>query len=99
MKIHETNPEYLRAEQLKSGRAVGTEGAAKDAPQPTRSIPRPDSVKISDAGRALAANEESRPELSPERIAEIRQRILSGTYDSLESVEQVAKRILASGDL
>jgi hypothetical protein len=99
MKIHERNPEYLRSEQFKSVRVSGTEGPVRDAPQLTRAVPLSDSLRAADVGRVRAANEESQPELSPERIAEIRQRILAGTYDSLESVELLAKRILASGDL
>ena len=35
----------------------------------------------------------------PARLAEIRQRILDGAYNSLETVERVARRILSSGDL
>ena len=38
-------------------------------------------------------------ELSPERSASIRTRILSGAYDTVEVVDKVAQRILASGDL
>jgi anti-sigma28 factor (negative regulator of flagellin synthesis) len=40
-----------------------------------------------------------RTKLDPAKLAEIRQKILDGAYNSLESVEQVARRILASGDL
>jgi hypothetical protein len=38
-------------------------------------------------------------DLSPERIAEVRKRILDGTYDSLEVLDQVARRILSRGEL
>jgi hypothetical protein len=44
---------------------------------------------------ALAA----RPPLTRERIDAIRQRILTGAYDSAGVVEQVARRIIGSGDL
>jgi hypothetical protein len=62
---------------------------------------RGDRVEISDAGRALAARDGSAEasSLSSERIAELRQRVLDGAYDSLEVVDQVARRILATGDL
>lgn len=68
---------------------------------PTIAPDRSDSVQISDAGRALAARESgSEPAaLSAERIAELRQRVLDGAYDSLEVVDEVARRILARGDL
>ena len=40
-----------------------------------------------------------RDELSPERIARIRQRIFDGVYASSAVLETVARRILKSGDL
>ena len=62
---------------------------------------RSDRVEISDAGRALAAREGTGESsaLSPERIAELRQRVLDGAYDSLEVVDEVARRILGARDL
>lgn len=38
-------------------------------------------------------------ELSEERIAEIRTRILEGAYNSLEVIDEVVRRILRSGDI
>lgn len=61
---------------------------------------RTDRVEISNAGRALAARDGSaEASLSPERLAELRQRVLDGAYNSLEVVDEVARRILANGDL
>ena len=62
---------------------------------------RSDKVQISDAGRALAARGGDMPasDLDPARSAGIRQRILSGAYDTVEVVDAVARRLLASGDL
>jgi hypothetical protein len=62
---------------------------------------RSDKVQISNAGRALAARDGAAESssLSPERIAELRQRVLDGAYNSLEVVDEVARRILAKGDL
>jgi hypothetical protein len=37
--------------------------------------------------------------LHPSQEAAIRQRIVEGAYDALEIVDQVARRILESGDL
>jgi len=48
--------------------------------------------------RPRTRRDASRPDASPERIEEIRQRILDGAYNSLENIEQVARRILSSGD-
>ena len=60
-----------------------------------------DRVLISDAGRdpALQGREDAGENMPPERIAEARARIWSGAYDSLELVDQVARRVLASGDI
>lgn len=58
-----------------------------------------DAVQISDAGRALAARGNSDAGLSPERTAQIRQRVLDGAYNSLAVVDEVARRVLGSGDL
>lgn len=69
---------------------------AQDSTAPTagRSA-RSDSVQISDAGRKLAQREE----LDPERVAELRQKVLTGAYNTLDVVDQVARRILSRGDL
>ena len=58
-----------------------------------------DSVQISDAGRARAAGNGAVSGLDPERAAKIRDNILTGAYNSLDVVDEVAKRILNSGDL
>jgi anti-sigma28 factor (negative regulator of flagellin synthesis) len=57
---------------------------------------RVDSVEISDAGRARAA--ESSATRSP-RLQEIRERIFRGAYDTDAVVAEVARRILDRGDL
>jgi negative regulator of flagellin synthesis FlgM len=75
------------------------------APTPS-SADRSDKVQISDAGRALAARADgsadaasSSSSLDPARASRIRQRVLSGAYDTLEVVDAVSRRILDSGDL
>ncbi len=70
------------------------------APTPSTSD-RSDKVQISDAGRALAARVSDQPDnvFDPARAANIRKRILSGAYDAIEVVDDVARRLLASGDL
>lgn len=72
--------------------AGGTAAVAQD---------RSDRVQISDAGRALAARDGAGEpsSLSPERLAELRQRVLDGAYNSLDVVDEVARRILANGEL
>lgn len=95
------------ADLHRSGSVTGVEGVKPETAS-RQSInqaaaSRNDQVQISDAGRALAAQMESkdsvRGSMSPERIAEIRQRILEGAYNSTEVVEEVARRMLQRGDI
>ena len=69
----------------------------------TPAATRVDRVEISDAGRALAARgpeaDAASGEMSADRLAVLRQRVLSGAYDSLHVVEQVAQRMLQRGDV
>jgi negative regulator of flagellin synthesis FlgM len=75
-----------------------TNAAPQRPSQPSAS--RNDEVHISVAGRELAArSSSSTSELSPERIAQLRQRVLDGAYNSLAVVDKVARRIIGSGDL
>ena len=63
---------------------------------------RSDKVEISNAGRALAARGDGTSKtagLDPARADQIRGRVLSGAYDTLEVVDAVARRLLDSGDL
>lgn len=59
---------------------------------------RSDTVQISDAGRSLAGKLEQ-DTLDPERVAELRTKVLTGAYNTLDVVDQVARRILSRGDL
>jgi anti-sigma28 factor (negative regulator of flagellin synthesis) len=58
---------------------------------------RGDQVRISAETSEMAAS--TKGELTAERIAEVREKILSGAYNSLDVVDEVARRFLASGDL
>jgi anti-sigma28 factor (negative regulator of flagellin synthesis) len=60
---------------------------------------RVDSVQISDAGRAKAAESTATPDARGARLTAIRDRILRGAYDTDEVVGEVARRILDRGDL
>jgi len=72
--------------------AVGSSTAPAAAPRGEAK----DSVQISDAGRAVSATGAG---LTPERMAEIRGRIQEGAYNSLAVVDEVARRILETGDV
>jgi hypothetical protein len=52
-------------------------------------------VEISDRGRSLSGLAET----DPDRIAELRRKVYEGAYNSLDLVDQVARRIVRSGDL
>src|SRR6478672_4813174 len=62
-------------------------------------VDRSDKVSISDAGRALAARDGGSDSVDPARASQIRERVLSGAYDTLEVVDAVARRLLDTGDL
>lgn len=64
------------------------------------SRPKQDTVTFSEAGRALAGGTAAeRSSASTERVAEVRQRILAGAYNTAEMAGEVAKRLMARGDL
>ena len=81
------------------------DSAPSDATRAVTPVPsstdRSDKVSISDAGRALAARDSGPVSagLDPARAERIRERVLNGAYDTLEVVDAVARRLLASGDL
>lgn len=56
-----------------------------------------DSVSISPEARRM--NAEQREQLDPERVNELRTKVLTGAYNTLDVVDQVARRILTRGDL
>jgi anti-sigma28 factor (negative regulator of flagellin synthesis) len=95
MRINDIGADYLKADQLK-GRTA-TEGTTREAAQPAGAPKTGDSIRISDEARALARG--GSDGLDANRIDQIRARILEGAYDSLDSVDKLARRLLASGDL
>ena len=81
---------------------AGVPGRKESQPDATSAPARPsrsDSVEISSAGRALAGTETTDGTLTPERLAELRRRVLEGAYDSTEMADQVARRLLDRGDV
>jgi len=63
-----------------------------------------DRVEISDAGRAAAAHLSGSgavdaEKLSVERVEEVRARVEAGFYETHEIQQEVARRVLDSGDL
>jgi flagellar biosynthesis anti-sigma factor FlgM len=80
---------------------VGTPAVQRPAQEitqaPAAKPVKSDSVQISDEARRLSA--EQKESVDPERVNELRQKVLSGAYNSLDMVDQVARRILTRGDL
>lgn len=70
-------------------------GEGKDAATQPR---RADRVEISTEAREKAAQLQVEG-LSPERVAEIRQRLADGTYNSPEVIDEVARQIIERGDV
>ena len=60
-------------------------------------VERADRIDISLEGRALAAANAAGA--SPERLEQIRERLASGYYDASQVADEVARGVLASGDL
>lgn len=79
-----------------------TDGADAPKSPATSTAPRTDSVAISDAGRALSsspASTKAAASLTPERVADLRKKVLAGAYNSTHVVDAVAKRLLSTGDV
>ena len=102
MRIHGSSFDPLRPDRVKPGGQhaeprPGEPGARPSVPPRDKS----DSVQISDAGRSLSKRLESQqPDtIAPERVAELRTKVLSGAYNSLDVVDTVARRILSRGEL
>ena len=69
-------------------------------PAPVAPHGRQDSVSISDSGRALAGSDAARSGgITPERVADLRKKVLEGAYNSAHVVDAVAKRLLSTGDV
>jgi len=73
----------------------------QDSASTTTNPKKSDSVQISSAGRSLSdrVEREQQVDLAPERVAELRNKVLMGAYNTLDVVDQVARRILTRGDL
>ena len=100
MQIKPNAGSHIRPEVAGASSASRTEKPVSATAPVAAVAPRSgDAVQISDAGRALAARGNAEPGLTPERTAQIRQRVLDGAYNSLAVVDEVARRISRSGDL
>lgn len=89
---------YINSLQAPAAHSAPAPRPAQEVTQSPAAKPvKSDSVEISEAGRRM--NAQQREALDPERVAELRQKVLTGAYNSLDMVDQVARRILTRGDL
>lgn len=108
MRIHESKPDQIRSDtagRIREEAAGGSESKAR-ALSP---VGRADRVEISDEARALAEKAQAeaaidiegppQPVLTPEQLEALRGRVEAGYYDRPEVLDQVADRLLDSGDL
>lgn len=104
MPIERIRPDQLRPQDPRPVR--GPDSPEGPGPAPVsgpEAAGRIDRVEISTEGRLLAeklgAAESEVTELTPERAEIIRERIESGFYDTPETIESVARRMIERGDL
>jgi hypothetical protein len=95
MLIPEPNDELPRTETHASHTGPGA-----DSTRAGRLLPatRRDRTMETEAGMATIEGD-ARAELSGEHFAEIRKRIRDGAYNAVEIADQVAQRLVHSGDL
>lgn len=104
MQVNNTPSDIARTEAAQRSQQSGVTPAPENARDPLTGVRRSDAVQISDAGRALSgaaipADQAEVPELDPRRVDEIRSKILSGAYNSLDMADHVARSLMRSGDL
>ncbi len=102
MRINGSIFDPLRPQSTTPASNPATSRPTDPATQNSGSTPvKSDSVQISDAGRSLAGRLEQdvKSTFDPERVAELRTKVLSGAYNTLDVVDQVARRIISRGDL
>ncbi len=75
-------------------------GAAGEDDRKAQGRPRQtDRVEISAEARQRAAESQTVSGLSPERVAEIKDRLADGSYGSTEVLETIAHRMIEQGDV
>ncbi|HSU96844.1 MAG TPA: hypothetical protein VLI40_06410 [Gemmatimonadaceae bacterium] len=99
MHVNKIAADMVRTDALPRVQSAAVPEGPIDPVAPARGA---DAVQISDAGFALASDGASAPtasSLDPARADQIRSKVLSGAYNSLEMADQVARAVIRSGDL
>ena len=104
MKINSSIFDPLRPDRTTSTDSTSANragGIAKPVSPAASVSSRRDTVQISDSARTLASRAESdeRAQMDPARVSELRKKVYEGAYNSLDVVDQVARRILTRGDI
>ena len=100
MRIDPSSIASIRSERPVPASADGQKSSTNAEPAGESRGARGDSVQISSAGQSLAGRSERvMGELDDQRVSELRARVLGGAYDALDMVDEVARRILARGEL
>ena len=97
MTIINIGSDIVRHEGSKPTQAAERDDDQQRAVQDIARVERADRIDISVEGRALAAANAAGA--SPERLEQIRERLASGYYDASQVADEVARGLLASGDL
>lgn len=92
--VNPTDISPSESRSVRSGQEVGTASRVAGSPAQPESQPARDRVELSTEARALARSSS----LGATRVDSIRQRVLSGAYDSLSVMDTVARRMMQRGD-
>lgn len=99
MSIHKIGSDLVRPLPQREGRLAGNKVSA-EGPSPRGRPERADRFGFSEEGLALATQGHlGTEEFSSLRLDAIRERIAGGFYDDPAVAEEVARRILASGEM
>lgn len=98
MRIHETGPVLPGTERRDGDEVAERWRIASAHAGPAVMKERKKSGESGATPRPISASAET-PEARADRTREIKFKILEGAYDSLEAVDQLARRILSSGDM
>lgn len=101
MKINGSIFDPLRPDRATPGQTPAEPRPVDSAPAPVAGAVKSDSVQFSSAGLSMAGRlpRDGQEALDPARVAELRTKVLTGAYNTLDIVDQVARRILVRGDL
>ncbi|MDQ6831008.1 MAG: hypothetical protein M3081_19265 [Gemmatimonadota bacterium] len=96
MRIHGKSAEIQQPKTAPAESVKPSVAPSVSSERPAASRNREDRVQISDAGRAKAAETTG---LDPQRVTDVRRKVLEGAYNSVNVVDTVARRILEQGDV